>query len=215
MPDPSPRRQETRSRLLDAAIEVFAEEGLQGASVESICARAGFSRGAFYSNFSSKEELFLALLQREFEQRATHLEQRARELEPVLREQPGCLSPAEAARYVGEFFSPAHDETTWFILQTEFELLAMRDPALAPGYHEFADSFYASISDVVEQVVAAAGRRFLLPVEYAIPLLQSVYDRALRAAALGAHDAPGRFDALGDRIAELLFAITEESEPPS
>ena len=53
----------TRQALLDAAGEVFVERGLQRASVEAIAERAGFTRGAFYSNFSSKQELFAELLQ--------------------------------------------------------------------------------------------------------------------------------------------------------
>jgi AcrR family transcriptional regulator len=53
----------TRAALLDAAARVFVERGFQGASVEVIAAEAGFTRGAFYSNFATKEELFAALLQ--------------------------------------------------------------------------------------------------------------------------------------------------------
>jgi AcrR family transcriptional regulator len=53
----------TRSALLEAAARVFAERGFAGASVEAITAEAGFSRGAFYSNFATKEELFAELLQ--------------------------------------------------------------------------------------------------------------------------------------------------------
>jgi AcrR family transcriptional regulator len=53
----------TRSALLEAAARVFVERGFAAASVEAITARAGFTRGAFYSNFSSKEELFAELLQ--------------------------------------------------------------------------------------------------------------------------------------------------------
>lgn len=54
----------TRQALLDAASEVFADDGLDGAALEEICDRAGFSRGAFYSNFSSKQQLFLEVLER-------------------------------------------------------------------------------------------------------------------------------------------------------
>jgi AcrR family transcriptional regulator len=57
------KRAQTREALLEAAGRVFVREGFQGASVERITAEAGFSRGAFYSNFSSKEELFAELLQ--------------------------------------------------------------------------------------------------------------------------------------------------------
>src|SRR5699024_11927152 len=63
------RRPETRQRLLDAALEVFAERGFGNTSVEQVCDRAGFTRGAFYSNFTSLEELFLAM----WEQRSTRM----------------------------------------------------------------------------------------------------------------------------------------------
>jgi AcrR family transcriptional regulator len=53
----------TRAALLDAAGRVFVERGFHGASVEAITLEAGYSRGAFYSNFSSKEELFAELVQ--------------------------------------------------------------------------------------------------------------------------------------------------------
>lgn len=209
---PSARRAETRTRLLDAAVEVFAEEGLQGASVEAICSRAGFSRGAFYSNFSSKEQLFLGLLEREFAQRAADVAEKAREIEPALRESSGCISPPEAAQLIVEFFAPASDATAWFVLETEFLLLAMRDRSLAPDHHAFMDRFYASIAGAVEHVIAAAGRRFVIPVERAMPVLSSVYEQALRASALGGAEA-APFAELGDRLAELLFAITEVVTP--
>jgi AcrR family transcriptional regulator len=57
------KRAQTREALIAAAERVFIREGFQGASVEKITAEAGFSRGAFYSNFSSKEELFAEVLQ--------------------------------------------------------------------------------------------------------------------------------------------------------
>jgi len=57
------KRAETRQALIDAAARVFAARGFAGASVEEIAAEAGFTRGAFYSNFRTKEELFAELLQ--------------------------------------------------------------------------------------------------------------------------------------------------------
>jgi AcrR family transcriptional regulator len=53
----------TRAALLQAGAEVFVERGFAGSSVEAIAERAGFTRGAFYSNFTSKEQLFAELLQ--------------------------------------------------------------------------------------------------------------------------------------------------------
>src|SRR5947208_2803617 len=57
-----PTRDDTRDKLFEAAARVFEEQGIGGASIEAIAAAAGFSRGAFYSNFASKEELIIAML---------------------------------------------------------------------------------------------------------------------------------------------------------
>ena len=57
------RQAETRAALLEAGARVFVERGFAGSSVEAIAAAANFTRGAFYSNFESKEELFAELLQ--------------------------------------------------------------------------------------------------------------------------------------------------------
>src|SRR5690242_9331640 len=67
------RRAETRRRVMAAAYEVFTELGIRDAPVELICDRAGFTRGAFYSNFASKEELFLAIYEVEMQERAERL----------------------------------------------------------------------------------------------------------------------------------------------
>src|SRR3546814_7603493 len=81
-PARTPRRREaTRQRLLDAAAEVFAEVGLDATSVEAVCERAGFTRGAFYSNFASKEEMFLELAAAVAEERVAEFEERVAQLE--------------------------------------------------------------------------------------------------------------------------------------
>ena len=84
------KQAETRERLLDAAERVFLRRGLQGSSVEEISAEAGFTRGAFYSNFKSKDELFVELLQnRVYRQYAEMAEQ--------AQQQPG--TPRERLRW--------------------------------------------------------------------------------------------------------------------
>jgi AcrR family transcriptional regulator len=84
------KQAETRRLLLDAAERVFLRRGLQGSSVEEIAAEAGFTRGAFYSNFKSKDELFVELLQdRVYRQYAEMAEQ--------AQDQPG--TPRERLRW--------------------------------------------------------------------------------------------------------------------
>ena len=62
-----PTRDDTRDKLFEAAARVFEEQGIGGASIETIAAAAGFSRGAFYSNFTSKDELIIAMLENHVE----------------------------------------------------------------------------------------------------------------------------------------------------
>jgi AcrR family transcriptional regulator len=63
-----PTRDDTREKLFEAAARVFEEQGIGGASIEAIAAAAGFTRGAFYSNFKSKDELIIAMLEDHVEQ---------------------------------------------------------------------------------------------------------------------------------------------------
>jgi AcrR family transcriptional regulator len=58
-----PTRDDTCDKLFEAAAQVFEEQGIGGASIEAIAAAAGFTRGAFYSNFKSKDELIIAMLE--------------------------------------------------------------------------------------------------------------------------------------------------------
>ena len=74
-----PTRDDTREKLFEAAARVFEEQGIGGASIETIAAAAGFTRGAFYSNFDSKDELIIAMLEDHVAQSARrHLDLLAR-----------------------------------------------------------------------------------------------------------------------------------------
>ena len=63
-----PTRDATREKLFEAAATVFEVQGIGGASIEAIAAAAGFTRGAFYSNFKSRDELIIAMLEDHVEQ---------------------------------------------------------------------------------------------------------------------------------------------------
>src|ERR1700738_1185427 len=63
-----PTRDDTRDKLFEAAARVFEDQGIGGASIEAIALAAGFTRGAFYSNFASKDELIIAMLEDHVEQ---------------------------------------------------------------------------------------------------------------------------------------------------
>ena len=67
-----PTRDDTCEKLFEAAARVFEDQGIGGASIEAIAAAAGFTRGAFYSNFKSKDELIIAMIEDHVEQSIRH-----------------------------------------------------------------------------------------------------------------------------------------------
>ena len=113
------RRQQTRARLLDAAGQVFARRGFHAATVDEVADAAGYTKGAVYSNFTSKDELFLALL----DQRLAAQLQQVEALYAI--ESSEELLAAMRGRTEQEF-AAARD---FGVLMVEFSLYAMRDPA--------------------------------------------------------------------------------------
>lgn len=117
-------RAETRERLMEAAERVFAEKGFSGASVEEISERAGYSRGAFYSNFEDKDELFLALFDRRTDAQIAEVGKLL-----AANPQPADFIAALRNRSVGRA-----SQRTWIMLANEFWLYAMRNPKVRPRW---------------------------------------------------------------------------------
>jgi AcrR family transcriptional regulator len=114
----------TREQLLGAAARVFAQKGFAGASVEEIAESAGYSTGALYSNFSSKEQLFLELLSA---RRSHGLQRQVAVVAEVLEK--ADAGDAEPLSVLCEFFAKvAGRGTELAALQAEFWLYAVRNP---------------------------------------------------------------------------------------
>jgi AcrR family transcriptional regulator len=153
----SEKRAQTRERLLDAAERVFLRRGLQGSSVEEISAEAGFTRGAFYSNFNSKEEMFVELLQdRVYRQYAA--------IAVEAQAQPG--SPRDRLRWgIEQLKAPYEKEDgRWlFRLWLECLTLATRDE----GFRRLAATFWSGnrelIAEQTKEVFQEVGRKPPVP----------------------------------------------------
>jgi AcrR family transcriptional regulator len=151
------KQAETRSRLMDAAGRVFLRRGLQGSSVEEITAEAGFTRGAFYSNFESKDELFVELLQdRVYRQYAQMVDE--------TQEQPG--TPRERLRWGIERVRDVQkggDGNLLFRLWLECLTQAARDE----GFRKLAATFWSGnrgvLGDQVKATFEELGRKPPLP----------------------------------------------------
>jgi len=142
------RRGRTRARLLDAAVDVFAERGLEGATVELICERAGFTRGAFYSNFSTKEELLLAAAEHVLQRSMARIEEAADRL--VL--DPGAGHPAQVDALVAHFLSP--EDPRGVRIEVELRRLAQDDPRARAMVLRINEHIESRVLGVVESVEA-------------------------------------------------------------
>jgi AcrR family transcriptional regulator len=110
--------QDSRRRLLDAAAKVFTRHGYRGATVDQILAEAGLSKGGFYWNFKSKEELFLALLE-------DRIDRPIRELAELLESAPADQDMAPEANR--RFLAILEREREAILLEHEYWALAVRD----------------------------------------------------------------------------------------
>jgi AcrR family transcriptional regulator len=151
------KQTETRRRLLDAGERVFLRRGLQGSSVEEIAAEAGFTRGAFYSNFKSKGELFVELLH-------DRVYDRYAELAKETQEQPG--TPRERLRWGIERVRDVQEgkEGNWlFRLWLECLTQATRDEE----FRKLAATFWSANRILLAEQTAATfkelGRKPPLP----------------------------------------------------
>jgi AcrR family transcriptional regulator len=140
-------REQTTQRLLDAAQKVFAREGLDASSVEDIAAAAGYTRGAFYSNFTSKEDLFLELLRRDHERISAELSS--------LRSD--TLSLEELEKRVTEFYSRMYRDNECFMNWTEARLLAVRDPRFRAKLNALHDKKRDHIAQFIEYFYKRVG----------------------------------------------------------
>ncbi len=114
----------SRDQLLAAAARVFARRGYHGASMNEIAAEAGFSKGALYWNFASKEDLFFELLDA--------LDERLRTLIATATRSPtGEQRTGELSRGISELLIDGRDVVMLF---HEYSALALRDPQVAARY---------------------------------------------------------------------------------
>lgn len=110
----------TKEKLLRAASRIFARDGFEASRIEEIAADAGYTRGAFYAHFKTKEDLFFALLE---QQASSHLEK----LRALLKE---CHTQDQKMCAVREYYAGHTSQHQWSVLTLEFKLYALRHPRL-------------------------------------------------------------------------------------
>ncbi|MGZ4437353.1 MAG: TetR/AcrR family transcriptional regulator [Nocardioidaceae bacterium] len=174
---PAPRRREnTRARLVEASEAVFAEKGLKRVTVDDLVGAAGFTRGAFYSNFSSIDEVFFTV----FEQLS---EQMLATVRAVIDGVPEGEFTLESLTLVFERLKPIGPR--WYVIQAEFTLLALRSPEAREVFKEHRQRFESQMVELIGDVVTLLGREPLLPLDQMTETAIALYLHALGQDGLG------------------------------
>jgi AcrR family transcriptional regulator len=184
-------QQQTRERLLGAAAKVFARRGYHRATVDEIASEAGFTIGALYSNFAGKEELFLALADRQVEERVVEVSAIA---EAAEGEDPG----KDAAEQLRAFLERDPD---WPLLFYEFWSLSVRNPELQGELAKRRDAIRDALAETLERVAKRHGFELRFPA----PALATAIAASLNGLAFERAADP---KALPDEVfAEFVTAV--------
>lgn len=148
-------RQETRQRLIAAGQAAIVREGIGALSLRGVCEEAGYSQGAFYSNFSSRDELLLTIME-------LHIHAEVEVLRNIVQfarqETLGDLLSAVAERLA----STAKD-TQWSLLAIELQLHAQRDAQFSNAYNDAKAGYHTEFALLVDDITSHFGLTPALP----------------------------------------------------
>lgn len=187
------RRLRTRARLLDAAFTVFAAKGFGRVSIEEVCEAAGFSRGAFYSNFAGLDELFFAL----YRERADLIA--AQVADALALDGPDLDVPASVDRVTEVLLL----DVDWLLVKTDFLVHAARDPDIARALLDHRAHLRRAIADRLARARGHTGLPAVLgDVEGAAHAVIAAYDGVTVQLLLDKD-----VDAARRRLKQLLTAL--------
>jgi AcrR family transcriptional regulator len=188
------KQAKTRAKLMRSASRLFCRHGLERASVDEIAQDAGYTKGAFYSNFKSKEELFLAMLDEKFAEEIERIEAALRTDE----------TPDEAVRHAGEdLMRFMRSDPEWERLYLEFLAYAGRndefrqelltrgramDQRLAEVYRRWSERIGIKSPIPIEdatQITSIMTKGFLISQQIDPELSEELYGTMLAAFMLG------------------------------
>lgn len=188
-------RARTRELLLASAARAFAQAGYGGASIDDIAEEAGFSKGAFYSNFTSKDAIFLALLE-------------DHKLREIAAAKDLLAMDVDAQALTGElsnWLDRLNADADWALLAIELGLTARRNRAFGVEYDALQRRFEAATTEIVVQIFDRLGLNPPAPVaEIAAAFIALAHGTALQRT--DGEQRPGR---LGRMFFDLVARASE------
>jgi len=190
-------REQTRQRLLDAALQIFARNGFERATVDEIVGKAGFSKGAFYVHFESKEDLFWEIFRQRIEARKETLRHA---IEP-------SIGIAENQRRLLEaFFDASGSEPLGAAVYYEFLAHAMRNEMVRERLAEFYAGWHAFVVEALELGREWEIVRDDVDISLQASALMATYEGALIQSELGPEHLrlSGRVNEFSELLADWL-----------
>ncbi len=148
------RTRATRRKLLDAAKRIFAQDGFEAARLEDIAAGAGYTRGAFYANFKSKEDIFFALFEEWVGERIETFTSAARR----------HSDPAEKLAALRTHYAELATDRRLVLISMEFKLFALRHPEAHARLRNRHRRIRASFGELFTEIMSALGKT--IPIAY-------------------------------------------------
>jgi AcrR family transcriptional regulator len=140
----------TRNLLIEAARNEIVKKGFALASVRDIADAAGFSQGAFYSNFPDKEAILLELVQR-------HQSEERAKIEAALSHAQGDVAKTMAG--IEKWASTINSDPGFAVLATELQLQALRSPSFAQGYNDLNRKHRRALGTLVTRLFELFGKK--------------------------------------------------------
>jgi AcrR family transcriptional regulator len=209
----TPRRAETRRKLVEAAYDVFMEHGIRDASIELICEAAGFSRGAFYSNFETKEDLFLAVYEREMATRMAEVRKTLdTAIEPSMSVDDDALRAgiAKIARMCTE---PLVADRYWYLLITEFRAHALRNPDLQALARAALEHVTEYVGEMMREALDRLGLELVVSARDAVAAFVAVYEAEVERVSFAGTDSAEATSLLTEVVPRLVSALVVRREP--
>lgn len=166
---------QTRDQLIGAAEKLFSQFGLNGTSIDKIVAEAGFTKGAFYSNFATKEDLMLALLDR-------HKEQTFAQMHELIK----ATKKEDLIGAIENWLKYSSGDKNWVLFNAELEINAARNPDFTDVYRQFMDVQYERLANSLDAIFAKLEIKLPMPsLELARILKRHIHSTSLNALACG------------------------------
>ena len=188
----------TRAKLLASARELVAREGYENASVDRIAEEAGFSKGAFYSNFSSKEEIFLELLE-------THASQDVEEISVLMR---GVSDPSKIITILSGWAADRAKDPSWGLLALELFRRARRDATFGERHAKLFRGQWRGVGALLLQLFPKGGA----PADP--ETLGGIFFELTYGAASSFTEGPSVGDLVRVALTSLHVAYGERQAPP-